>query len=379
MLMKRTENSLLSKWWLAVDKTILFTVLGLSIAGIFMVWSTSTYLAKRMGYDELFFVKKMAVYVPLGFVCLLMTSCIKTRWLRNSSILAFPLLTMAMISTIFFAETKGARRWIAISGGLKIQPSEFMKPIFAIIVAMIISRIKDLHKKDLSIWKNKRERNYIMALLCMLGMFIGILLGIQKDFGMTVTYCVIFASEIFVAGLDKKWVATLGCMALGGVVFVLNFVPHVVARLQAFVSEDAYQLTKSLNAIRESNIFFGGHGNNLKTLIPDVHTDFIFAGIVEEFSPVVAALLIYVFFILISHIFNEAKQKKNNIFVVCSVVGIISYIAFQILINILSTLGFIPTKGMTLPFISYGGSSFLSSCIAIGIILSLLQDQNLRG
>ena len=408
MLMKRTENSLLSKWWLAVDKTVLFTVLALSVFGVFMVWDTSTYLAKRLGYGEFFYVKKMLLYVPIGLSMFWISSCIRTRWIRSGALLAFPFLTIAMVATVFFAETKGARRWIAISGGFKIQPSELMKPVFAIVVAMILARIKDLHKNYKSnvsatskdeddfgnetreskidiptkkscfcIWKSARERNYILLLLGIFAMFAGILLGIQKDFGMTLTYGIIFASEVFVAGLSWFWISVLCGMSVLGLFMVLKFVPHVVARLQTFGDDGAYQLSKSLNAIRESNIFFGGHGNNLKTLIPDVHTDFIFAGIVEELSPVVAALIISVFFVFISHILNVVKEKKNC-FVVCSVVGITSYIAFQILVNIASTLGFIPTKGMTLPFISYGGSSFISSCIAVGIILSLLQEQNLR-
>ena len=133
----------------------------------------------------------------------------------------------------------------------------------------------------------------------------------------------------------------------------------------------------SLKAIGESGILFGGSGNNIKKLIPDVHTDFIFAGIVENFGPVIATLIVASFFSVILHILGDVYQK-NNKFIVYSVVGIVSYLTFQITINLSSTLGIIPTKGMTLPFISYGGSSFVSSCIAIGIILSLLQYQNLR-
>ena len=380
MLMKRTENSLISKWWLGVDKSILLSVLALIVFGVFMVWSTATYSARRAGLNEMFYINKMFWYVPLGVVIMFVMSCVRTRWLRYGSLIAFPILTLMMISTMFFSEVKGARRWISLAGGVKIQPSELMKPVFVIVVAMIISRIKDLHNGGsiIDIWKNnKRERNYIVLLCLMFAMFTGILLGIQKDFGMTVTYAVIFISEIFVAGLSWFWISAFGIMALCGGIAVLCFVPHVVARLQTFMSDDSYQLTKSLNAIKESNLFLGGHSNNLKTLIPDVHTDFIFAGIVEELTPIVAALLIAVFYVLIAHILSVTKTRKNG-FVRCSVIGITAYIAFQIMINILSTLGILPTKGMTLPFISYGGSSFLSSCIAVGIILSLLQEQNLR-
>ena len=375
MFMKRTDNNLLTKWWLGVDKVVLFAVLGLIVFGALMVCSTGPYAAQRARLDELFYIKKMLVYIPVGIVSLFVLSFMKIKWLRYGACTLFLILLPSLFVALAFPETKGARRWITLPGVFKIQPSEFFKPIFALVVAMILSRIKELHNREVPVWQNKRERNYILLLLGIFGLVI-LALSLQKDLGMTLTYTVIFFAEVLVAGLSWKWILVLSGFGITGLGCAFKFMPHVVRRLTAF-HEGSYQLDMSLKAIGESGILFGGSGNNIKKLIPDVHTDFIFAGIVENFGPVIATLIVAVFFSVILHILGDVYQK-NNKFIVYSVVGIVSYLTFQITINLSSTLGIIPTKGMTLPFISYGGSSFVSSCIAIGIILSLLQDQNLR-
>ncbi len=421
MFIRRTENNWLAKWWLGVDKIILFSVLALIIFGIVIQISASPYQARRMGLsDEYHFVKNIFVYIWIGIGAMITISTIKVQTIRKYALFTFPFICFLLFVTLFFAKTKGASRWINL-GFMKIQPSEFLKPFFAIVIAMILVRIKELgnalkentnQKKRngvfvfilrimiciskffgafISLFKRKskqngeltevqklkkRRKNYIFLLAGITLVICGILLK-QPDVGMTVTFGVIFLSEIIAAGLPWCIVVIGIALALCGIPLIYFFLPHFAHRVNQFLSDDNYQLQKALEAIKESNLLFGGHSNNLKTVVPDIHTDFIFAAVIEETGPILAILLILMFLTLILHILYKLKTK-DNLFVVFAGIGITSYITFQILYNLISTLGIGPTKGMTLPFISYGGSSFISSCIAIGIILSLLQDQNLR-
>ena len=424
MFIKRTENNWLAKWWLGVDKTVLFSVLALVLFGVVIQFAASPYQARRSGYNEYHFIRNMCIYIFPSIMLMIYISSFSLQKIRKWTLRVFPILCFSLLITLFFAKTKGASRWIDFKI-FKLQPSEFLKPVFAIIVAMILVRIKDFQKevKDMN-KKNevpkkrngvlvfifrciafvckasdkiiafilrrpkekielskiedlkKRKKRYIILLLGILGM-VSFLLLCQPDFGMTLTFICIFFSEIFVAGLPWIIIFILISLGVGGIGLAYKFIPHVTRRIDMFLTDDNYQLHKALDAIKESNFLFGGHSNNLKTIVPDIHTDFIFAAVIEEFGPVLSILLIVMFLVLIIHILYRLKIK-DDLFVIFAGVGIISYITFQILYNLFSTLGIGPTKGMTLPFISYGGSSFLSSCIAIGIILSLLQDQNLR-
>lgn len=422
MFIRRTENNWLAKWWLGVDKTVLFSVLALIVFGILIQFSASPYQAKRIGYNEYHFIKNIFVYACIGIACMICISAVKLETIRKGTVLIFPMIYFMLMITLLFASTKGGKRWINLKV-IKIQPSEFLKPLFAITVAMILVRIKDLHKKVKNFEKKsgmyekrkvflplrailltinsihkffnffkrkkinngpideytktkEKRNNYCILLAGILGFIIAVLLA-QPDVGMTITYVIIFLSEVFVAGISKKLILALFGLVLGLLVFAYKFLPHFFIRINKFLMNDNYQLDKALDAIKESNFLIGGHANNLKTIVPDIHTDFIFAAVIEEFGPILAILLLIVFLVLIVHILYRLKIK-DNLFVIFSGVGIISYLIFQICVNITSTLGFMPTKGMTLPFISYGGSSFISSCIAIGLVLSLLQDQNLR-
>ncbi len=384
MFIKRTENNVFTNWWLAVDKNILITVAFLIGVGILMLFSASPYVARRVGLNDFAYIKKFAIYFWIGIFTLLTTSLLSTKRIRQCAILSFIPCFIALISTLFFAEIKGGKRWVNL-GGFALQPSEFLKPIFAVVIAMLLVRIKDLHLKNKKTknpiifienwWKNEKERNYTFLLL---GLFILIVLVLlkQPDAGMTATFGIIFGTELFVAGLAGWCVWGLIGMAVFGFILAYNYLPHFTNRVNMFLTGSNEQLDLGLNAIRKAG-FLGNHTNNLKTKVPDVHTDFIFSAMVEEFGAILAAFVIIAFFTLALHVFLKLKDKNNN-FVIFACTGIISYLTFQVLVNISSTLGIIPTKGMTLPFISYGGSSFISSCLAIGIILSLLQDQNLR-
>jgi cell division protein FtsW len=185
----------------------------------------------------------------------------------------------------------------------------------------------------------------------------------------------ILASEAFVAGIKWRWVGALFLAAAIGILAAYFTAPHVTARINKFLFDtggDTYQIDMGLRAIREAGLF-GGHTNNLKSSIPDVHTDFIFSAMVEEFGSLLTVIVVTVFFMMGIRIFSELKSRRDP-FAVYAAAGIASYLLFQVCVNLSSTLGLIPTKGMTLPFISYGGSSFTSSCLGVGLALALLRS-----
>ncbi|MDR2099070.1 MAG: FtsW/RodA/SpoVE family cell cycle protein [Rickettsiales bacterium] len=373
-MLERTDDSLLARWWFRIDKSILFESLFLISIGCLLVFSASPYSAARARMpDAYYYVKKYMAYFGLGLATLLAASMMPGKNIRRMSVLGTAAGLAALLSTLFFAATKGGKRWIPIDG-FKLQPSEFLKPVVAVAAAMMLVRIKELSKAG----DIRRMKRCIGALI---GMFAAIaaMLLMQPDLGMTLTFFAILFAEAFVAGLPWKWTGLLVAAPVLLVSAAYFTIPHVASRIDGFMAFDASattQLGAGMRAIREAGLF-GGHANNLKRAIPDVHTDFIFSAMVEEFGVLLAILAVGIFFMLGARILSMLKAKKDP-FTIYAASGITMYLMFQVCVNLASTMGLIPTKGMTLPFISYGGSSFVSSCMAIGIVLALLGERTER-
>jgi cell division protein FtsW len=264
---------------------------------------------------------------------------------------------------------KGANRWIFIPG-FSLQPSEFLKVFAAILTAMLIVKIKNSDGKERQRW------------LLVLGTFQGLIVAallMQPDFGMMMTFAAMLAAQALVAGLSWKWVGA-GAAGLAGLAAgAYTFLPHVSARIAGFFATSSAgakrQIDYALDTIRSAGFF--GHTSSTRGAIPDVHTDFVFSAIAEEFGIIVALLPVVLFFIFgiaMLHRIRELKNPFNSI----AATGIVAYLMFQVVANLSSNLGLIPTTGMTLPFISYGGSSFVSSAVAVGLLLALLQEYNAR-
>lgn len=374
MFIQRTDKSRFAKWWFGLDKAIFLETLFLIGIGVFMIFAASPYSAIRARLSSSYYIHKYLGYVGIGISVFFISTFLSAKTIKRLSIFGFMALYILLICTLFTNEIKGSKRWINL--GVSIQPSEILKPIFAIIIALIIVKIKEFQILD----DKKRVKNYIWLLI---GIMISIIipLRLQPDMGMTFTFVVIFISEVFVAGLAWKWIIALGGICVVGGISAYLYMPHFYNRINKFLgnaeSGDTYQIEMGLKAIKEAGLF-GSHTNNLKKTIPDVHTDFVFSAMVEEFGAVLSIMFLIIFFMMLIRIFNILKDKKNP-FVIFAGTGITTYFAFQVCVNICSNLGLIPTKGMTLPFISYGGSSFISSCLGMGLLLAILQEFNVRG
>ena len=353
-----------------LDLPFLISLLFIIAIGIIAVMSTSFSVAGRTNQNYYIYIKKMLFYIPFGLSVLIIIQYFKPKQIRNISIIGFIILTILLFLTLLNPSVKGAQRWINL-GFFKIQPSEFLKPVFAIVIAIILAKIKRYKENNfIDLLKNKPARNYIILLL---GILITTLFvfKLQKDYSMFLIYACIFGAELLLTGINLKYITGLVIVGIMSI-FIIAKVPHVAKRIDSF-RNGSFQGVKSKNAIENSNLFFGGHDNNLKKYIPDVHTDFIFTGIIEETSGIVAISIIFVFLFLLLHLFMKI-YKKTDEFTIYSSVGILTYFTYQIVIHIASNLGLIPIDGITLPFMSYGGSSFISSCIGIGILLSLLRN-----
>jgi len=364
-----TYETHIARWWKELDKSMLITLALISFIGFFAAISTSSYQAARIKTDAGFFLVKYFWYIWPGVVLLAVFSALNTKWIKRVAILGSGTFLFLCFATQVFRAVKGAHRWIFIPG-FSLQPSEFLKAFAAILTSILIIRIKNSQGDERKKW------------LAVLGGFYGLIaiaLFLQPDFGMLLTFVAMLSAQALVAGLSWKWIGA-GMAGLTGLAAgAYTFLPHVAARIAGFLSGSGggakRQIDYALDTIRNAGFF--GHTSSSRSSIPDVHTDFIFSAIAEQVGFVVALVPVALYFIFGFAVLARIRELKNP-FNAIAATGIISYLLFQVAVNLLSNLGLIPPKGMTLPFISYGGSSFVSSAIAVGLLLALLQEYNAR-
>ena len=342
-----------------LDKLIFFSVILLILVGIFAVFSASTRVDEK--YDLLF--KKHLFFCLLGFFIICFLSRFTIKNLIFISIIFFCISLFLSLSTIFFfPETKGASRWIKVLG-FSFQPSEIIKPSFIIVSSLLLSRFKT--KNDLSFVVNV----FIFVL-------IGLILLRQPDFGMFLLLFLVWIIQIFNSKLDLKILIPILIFFLGVFFTSYLFLDHVRFRINNFFFGnigDNYQINKSLESFANGGLFGQGLGNgNISKSLPDAHSDFIFALIGEEFGILAILIIICLYLTIYLRVFYICHRTRN-FFILNSTLGLGNIFIFQTIINISTSINLLPTKGMTLPFISYGGSSFLSNAIIIGFIMVLLK------
>ena len=273
------------------------------------------------------------------------------------------LVSLALLALTLIAgpEIKGARRWLVVAG-LSVQPSEFVKPAFAVVAAWMFAA----QRMDDSF-----PGNTIAGVLLIL---VTGLLILQPDLGMAAVVPTVWFGQFFLAGLSLPWVALLALLGLCGVVAAYFAFGHVASRIDNFLDPsvgDSYQVTTALEAFNKGGLFGRGPGEGtVKEILPDAHSDFIFAVAGEEFGLFLCLLLVVLFALVVLRGLTRVLQQ-NDLFVLLAASGLLAQFGLQGLINMASTLRLIPTKGMTLPFISYGGSSLLGLALAMGMVLAL--------
>ncbi len=379
-MFSRNDNSALAKWWWSVDKWSLAILLSIMAIGIFLNFSASPAVARRLGMaDHYGLLKKQLMFLPLALSLMLAMSFQSERMVRRWALIGFmaALVMTVMTLTVGTDASKGAKRWINLFG-FSIQPSEFLKPTFCVLSAYILAEGKQLIQSENKLIK----QNAGIILSGMLLAFVNILLILQPDIGMMLTMSAIWAAQVFLAGISWALIIALFVLGIFGIIGLYFTVPHFRFRIDSFFDSsvgDNYQISQALSAFHSGGLFGIGPGEGkVKIHIPDAHTDFIMAVAGEEFGFVFCMLIVFLFAFVVLRGFSLAL-KESKLFYLFAVTGLLVQFGFQAIINMSSSLNIIPTKGMTLPFISNGGSSLISVALGMGFVLALTRRQNLGG
>ena len=358
----RRNTTMLGRWWWTVDRPAFFAMMVLVSIGIFLVAAASPAVAQRIGLSNFYFVTRHQMFLAISVFTMMLISCLPLTQVRRLAMLGLFISVVLMILLPFIGfENKGAIRWLRF-GGLSIQPSEFMKPCFAVVVAWIFAQ-----RFRTSSFPSFR----LATAMYMLAVF---LLIIQPDFGMVVTISGMFAVQFFLAGMPFLWVIGMMMAGIVGIIGAYHALPHVAARIDRFLdptSGDNYQVAKSLEAFKHGGMFGAGPGEGVvKQHIPDSHTDFIFAVAGEELGMAFCVLIIALFaFIVVRGLLR--LWQEEDMFTVIAVGGLLSQFGIQAIVNMGVAVNMLPAKGMTLPFLSYGGSSLIAMAGGMGMMLAL--------
>lgn len=359
----RTDNSLLAQWWWTIDRVFFSLIVILMILGVIVSFTATPPVAKTIGLNSNHFIYHQIPFMIVAFIIMIGISFLTPqRILQTTTISTLLLLLLMIIAIFFFPEKKGSHRWIYFFG-LSLQPSEFIKPCFAIILAHILA----IKKND----ANFKGYRYSASLY---GLTVSLLI-MQPDVGMATTITIIFLGELFLSGISWKTITVLSLFALIALICAYFFLDHFRVRVDTFLtseSKEKFQITKALEAISHGNLWGCGLGKGtIKYTIPDAHTDFVLAVIIEECGIPGFVIVVALFIATISRIFFKILTGNKSLYTMLSICGIMIQFSFQAIVNISSTLGLMPTKGMTLPFISYGGSSLIALGYGMGVILGL--------
>jgi len=355
------KNNFIKRWWKVIDQQTIIAMVILLAFSLMLVTTASPAVANRIGLTDNYFSSRHVVFLALAVIIILTFSLLDKKWIRRLAILGFlGSLVMLVLVKFYGFEVKGATRWINI-GGFSYQPSEFMKPFFAVVTGWILS----LHyHEDFPSFKV-----CFILFLC-----VAALLIIQPDFGMLVMVSAVFGIQLFVAGLPIIWLFIAIFASVFGSIGAYLLLPHVASRINRFldpVNSENYQVTRSLEAFESGGLYGKGPGEgSVKQFLPDSHTDFIFAVAGEEFGAIICLMIIITFAYIVIRILVNLLHEDDK-FIQIAAIGIISQFGLQAVINMGVSLNLLPTKGMTLPFISYGGSSTLAISIGMGMLLGL--------
>ena len=358
----RIDQSPVARWWWTVDRWSLGALAVLMGFGVVMSMAASPAVAERLGYAPLHFAERHLVTVPVALAILFGVSLLTPRSVRRLAFIGFAIATALLALTfVIGVEIKGARRWIYLPG-LSLQPSEFVKPTFAIVAAWLFAQQK----------LQPRFPGHLISVALFL--LLVLMLVKQPDLGMAVVVGLVWLAQLFMAGLRLYWVAAGTIAAAGGLVGAYLWLPHVTSRVNRFLDPaagDSYQVNRSIEAFVNGGLWGRGPGEGkIKDVLPDAHADFVFAVAGEEFGVIVCIMLVGIFAFVVLRGFSRLLQE-GNLFVLLSATGLLIQFGLQAVINMASTLHLIPTKGMTLPFLSYGGSSMLALALGMGMMLAL--------
>jgi cell division protein FtsW len=365
-MVSRAQRTPFGEWWWTVDKLTLAAIGGLMLAGVVLSLAASPPVAGRLGLDPFFFVNRHIIYLVASVAVMLGVSFLTPRQIRRLAFIVFGVsLIMVAATPMFGPEIKGAQRWLIIFG-MNIQPSEFLKPAFVILVAWLFG--ESARRPDMP--ANAMSLSLLLLVLA--------LLVLQPDFGQTMLVALVWSALFFMAGMRLFWVFGIAGVAATGLTTAYFTVPHVARRIQRFLdpsSGDTYNIDIATESFMRGGWFGRGPGEGtVKRLLPESHTDFVFAVAAEEFGIVLCLVLVAFYAFIVIRALIRA-MRNDDVFARFAAAGLAMLVGLQSTINLAVNLRLMPAKGMTLPFISYGGSSMISLAYAMGMLLALTREQ----
>src|SRR5438270_11813518 len=365
-MVSRIVRTPFAAWWWTVDRFMLTALLTLMLAGIVLSLAASPPVAARLGLEPFYFVNRHVLFLIPALLLLLATSLLSPRNIRRMALVIFIVSLMLIVATLMFgAEVKGARRWIVILG-VNIQPSEFLKPAFVILIAWLFGESA-----------RRPEMPANTAALALLLTAVSALV-LQPDFGQTMLIMLVWGTLSFLAGMRMVWVIGLGGAAAVGLAGAYATVPHVARRIQRFMdpaSGDTFNIDQAVESFLRGGWLGRGPGEGtIKRILPESHTDFVFAVAAEEFGIVLCLVLLLLFAFVVLRTLRHAMRNEEP-FARFAAAGLAVLLGLQSAINMAVNLHLMPAKGMTLPFISYGGSSMISLAYGMGMLLALTRER----
>jgi cell division protein FtsW len=365
MSFARIDQSPVARWWWTIDRWTLLALAILIGFGAVLTMAASPAVAERIGLDGMHFVRRQLTLLPVAVLLIFVISLQSPKTIRRIAVVGFPLAVTLVALTFTGVETKGARRWINLPG-LQLQPSEFVKPTFAVVTGWLLAEGK----------LRPRFPGPLIAVFLYI-LVVGLLVR-QPDLGMAVVISAVWFAQLFLAGLRLYWVAVGLASGIVGLIGAYAFLPHVTSRIDRFLdpaSGDSYQVDRSIEAFMNGGLWGRGPGEGtVKEFLPDAHADFVFAVAGEELGLVACIIIVLLFGFIVLRGFSRVFQE-SNLFIVLSATGLFVQFGLQAIINMASSLDLMPTKGMTLPFLSYGGSSLLALGLGMGMALALTRHR----
>lgn len=362
MSFSREDRSRLAAWWFTVDHVLLIAILILIGSGLVFSLVASPAVALKKGFPAYYFVERQVLFSALGAAILLVLSFLTVRETRRVA-LGLLLLAIAGLVIVFFTgnEINGARRWLSIAGH-SVQPSEFLKPAFVVISAWLLGEA--------------RVRPEMPALWLAIGLYVLVaaFLVLQPDVGQTLLLSIVWGALFFVSGQPVVYAAVIVVLGLASIVGAYFVFPHVAARVDRFLDPapgDNSQVDRALQSFTQGGFFGRGPGEGtIKTSLPDAHTDFIFAVIAEEYGVIACLAILMLFAFIVLRALYRAGQEPD-LSLKLGIIGLALIFGLQALFNMGVNVGLVPAKGITLPYLSAGGSSTLAISMTLGMLLAL--------
>jgi cell division protein FtsW len=365
-MVSRAQRTPFGEWWWTVDKLTLAATGALMLAGVVLSLAASPPVANRLGLDPFYFVNRHVIDLVPAVAVMLAVSFLSPRQIRRLAVVVFVVsIALVALTPLFGAEIKGARRWLVLFG-MNVQPSEFLKPAFVILIAWLFG--ESAKRPDMPA--------NTFSLLLLLGVIA--LLVMQPDFGQTMLVVLVWSALFFMAGMRLVWVFGIAGVAGAGLLAAYSTVPHVARRIQHFLNPaagDTFNIDIATESFMRGGWFGRGPGEGtVKRILPESHTDFVFSVAAEEFGVALCLVLVALFTFIVVRGLVRAMRNDDH-FIRFAAAGLAILFGSQAAINMAVNIHLIPAKGMTLPFISYGGSSMISVAYTIGMLLALTREQ----